>query len=117
MATQRVGQPLDERGEDGPVCPVQAGSRFVRRSTATSCRRTSSSTSLMADVRPSSTSSPSTCWNIKYNSRSNMAEIMPSRGRSSIVAGQRQVQNCGTPQGQCPCGRCLNDDWKELARR
>ena len=26
MATQRVGQPLDERGEHGPVCPVQVGS-------------------------------------------------------------------------------------------
>ena len=26
MATQRSGQPLDERGEHGPVCPVQAGS-------------------------------------------------------------------------------------------
>ena len=26
MATQRSGQPPDERGEHGPVCPVQAGS-------------------------------------------------------------------------------------------
>ena len=26
MAPQRAGQPPDERGEDGSVCPVQAGS-------------------------------------------------------------------------------------------
>jgi hypothetical protein len=25
-ATQRVGQPLDERGKHGPVCPVKVGS-------------------------------------------------------------------------------------------
>jgi hypothetical protein len=37
------------------------------------------STSLVADVRPSSTSRPSTCWKIKYNSRSDTAEILPSR--------------------------------------
>ena len=52
----------------------------------------------MADVRPSGTSSSSTCWKIEYNSRSDTAEIMPSRWRSSIVAGQRQVQHYGTRQ-------------------
>ena len=26
VATQRLGQPLDERGEHGPVCPFQAWS-------------------------------------------------------------------------------------------
>jgi hypothetical protein len=26
MATKRSGQPLDEGGEHGPVCPVHAGS-------------------------------------------------------------------------------------------
>jgi hypothetical protein len=89
------------------------GLGVVRRSTSTSCRRTSNSTSLMADVRPSSTSSPSTCWKIKYNSRSDTAEIMPSRWRSSIVAGQRQVQHCGTPQAATP----QNCETRVLTRR
>ena len=34
--------------------------------------------------------------------RSDTTEIMPIRWRSPIVAGQRQVQHCGTPQGSSP---------------
>ena len=44
--------------------------------------------SLVEDVRPSSRTSPSTCWKIKYSSRSDTAEIMPGRPRPSITAGQ-----------------------------
>jgi hypothetical protein len=53
----------------------------------------------MADVRPISRTSPSTCQKIKYSNRGDTSEIMPSRWRSSIVAGQPQVQRYGTPQG------------------
>ena len=52
MATQCAGQPPDQRGEHSPVRPVQVRPRVGRRRTATSCRSTRSSTSLMEDVRP-----------------------------------------------------------------
>jgi hypothetical protein len=55
--------------------------------------------SLVLEARPISRSSPSRCWKIRYDSRIDTAEIMPSRCRSSITAGQRQVQHSGTPQG------------------
>src|SRR3954470_16369423 len=41
------------------------GRGWVRRSTATSCRKMSSSTSLVEDVRAISRTSPSTCWKIR----------------------------------------------------
>ena len=65
------------------------GRGLVRRSTATSCRSTSSSTSLVEDVRPSSRTSPSTCWKIRYNSRSDTAAIIPTseNPRSPLVSG------------------------------
>jgi hypothetical protein len=75
------------------------GLGLVRRSTANSCRRTSSSTSLVEDVRPISRTSPSMCWKIRYSSRSDTAEIMPGYWRPSITAGQRPGQHSGTPQG------------------
>jgi hypothetical protein len=52
------------------------GLGLVRRSTATSCRSTRSSTSLVEDVRTMSRTSPSTCQKIRYSSRS---EILRSR--------------------------------------
>ena len=54
------------------------------------------------DARLISKNSPSVCWKIRYNSRSDTAEIMPRNWRSSITAGQRHVQRSGTPQGGCP---------------
>jgi hypothetical protein len=44
------------------------GRGLVRRSTATSCRSTRSSTSLTADLRDASRTSPSTFWKIRYSS-------------------------------------------------
>jgi len=43
------------------------GLGFVRRGTATSCRNTSSSMSLVEDERPSIRISPGTCWKIRYD--------------------------------------------------
>jgi hypothetical protein len=54
------------------------GRGWVRRSTATSCRSTRSSTSLVADVRPSSRTSPSTCRKIKYSNRSDTLGSCPT---------------------------------------
>ena len=72
------GQPPDRaRRSTARSAQSRRGLGLVRRSTATSWRSTSSSTSLVADVRPSSTTSPSTCRKIKYSSRSDTAEIMP----------------------------------------
>jgi hypothetical protein len=53
-------QQPDQRGEDRPVCPVEPCRGLVRRSTATSCRSTSSSASFEADDRPSRASQPQT---------------------------------------------------------
>jgi len=76
------------------------GLGLVRRSTATSCRNTSSSTSLVEAVRPSSKTSPRTCWKIRYSSRSDTAAIMPGhRRRPPITAAQPHVPRSGTPQG------------------
>ena len=63
------------------------GLGWVRWSTATSCRSTRSSMSLVQDVPPISRTRPSMCWKIKYWSRTDTAEIMPGRPRSSITAG------------------------------
>jgi hypothetical protein len=52
------------------------------------CRRTGSSTSLMADVRPISRTSPSTCQKIKYSNRSDTRRSCPAAGdhQSSLVS-------------------------------
>ena len=55
---QRSRQQADQRGEDRAVSPVQPGLGMVRRSTATSCRSTSSSTFFAAAERLSRTSHP-----------------------------------------------------------
>ena len=58
VRSQPCRQEPDQRGEDRPVGPAGRGRGFARRSTATSCRSTSSSASLKADDRPSRTSQP-----------------------------------------------------------
>jgi hypothetical protein len=58
MRSQLCRQEPDQRGEDRAVGPVKPGRGLARRSTATSCRSTSSSASLAADDRPSKTSQP-----------------------------------------------------------
>ena len=55
---QRSGQGADQRGEHRAVVRSSRGRGWVRRSTATSCRSTSSSMSLDAVERPSRTSQP-----------------------------------------------------------
>ena len=62
------------------------------------------------DARLISKSRPSVCWKIRYNSRSDTAEIMPRNWRSSITAGQRHVQRSGTPQGGCPGAIKIHED-------
>ena len=81
MATQRSRQPPDERGEHGPVCPspggVSGSCGGVRRP-----RAVDEQLDVLDGGRAtSSPSSPSTCWKIKYNSRSDTTEIMPNRWR------------------------------------
>jgi len=60
------------------------GRGLVRRSTATSCRSTRSSTSL-ADARNASRTSPSTFRKIRYSSRSDTAAIMPNPWATPII--------------------------------
>lgn len=97
MAPQGLGQPAGEGGEDSPVGPVQAGGRLVRRSTATSCRNTSSSTSLDDAVRLIIRTRRSTCRKIRYSSRSDTAAIMPEHRISPVTAGQQRIRGSGTP--------------------
>ena len=104
MATQRSRQPPDERGEHGPVRPLQAGSGVGAAQHGDLVPQHEELDVLGADVRPSSRSSPSMCWKIRYNSRNDTAEIMPGRCRSSIAAGQRHVQHSGTPQAATYAG-------------
>ena len=42
---------------------------------------------------------PSTCWKIRYSSRSDTSAIMPNQRRPRITAGQPHVPRSGTPQG------------------
>ena len=58
--------------------------------------------SLVGDVRPISKSSPSRCWKIRYNSRSDTVTIMPGLRWAPIAAGHRHVQHSGTPQATAP---------------
>src|SRR4029077_3586836 len=58
VRSQPCRQEPDQRGEDCAVGPVEPGRELARRSTAISCRSTSSSASLDADDRPSRTSQP-----------------------------------------------------------
>ncbi len=75
----RVSQEISGVAFGGPVCQSMRGRGLVRRSTATSCRSTSSSMSLVEDGRPSSTTSLSACRKTRHNSRSDTAAIMPDR--------------------------------------
>jgi len=54
------------------------GRGLVRGRMATSCRSTRSSTSLVADVRPISSTRPSTCQKIKYSNRSDTLGSCPT---------------------------------------
>ena len=56
---------------------------WVRRRTATSWHSTTSSTSLVADVRPISRTSPITCRKIKY---SKIAATHGDHGRRPLVS-------------------------------
>jgi len=75
------------------------GRGLVRRSTATSCRSTRSSTSL-ADARNASRTSPSTFRKIRYSSRSDTAAIMPNPWATPIIrpiADARRVRRRRRP--------------------
>ena len=58
VCSQLSWQVTDQRGHDGSLSPAEPGLGLVRRSTATSCRSTSSSAFLDADERPGRTSQP-----------------------------------------------------------
>ena len=65
MATQRAGQALDERGEHGPVRPVQPRSRVGAAKHGDFVAQHEELDVLAADVRPGSRTNPSTCRKIK----------------------------------------------------
>jgi hypothetical protein len=85
MATQCAGQPPDEGREDCPVSPVHPWSRVGAAQDRDLVPQHRSSMSFMADVPPSSRTSPSTCRKIKYNKGSDTWGSC----QVSIAAGQR----------------------------
>jgi hypothetical protein len=93
MAAQCSGQLAEERANTARSAHSRRGLGLVRRSAATSWRSTTSSTSLVVDVRPRSKSSPSRCRKIRYSRRSDTAEIMPVAGdhQSLLVSGRCNV--------------------------
>ena len=80
------------------------GRGLVRRSTATSCRSTSSSMFLVEDGRPSSKTSLSTCRKSRYSSRSDTATIMPDHRRPPVIAAQQHARRSGTLQAHPVAG-------------
>ena len=85
-------QEPDQRGQHRAAGPVPPGRGQVRRSTATSCRSTSSAASLDAGERPSRTSQPASRTKIRQRRRKR-------HGRSSCPAAtphlSRQVTAIG----------------------
>jgi hypothetical protein len=78
MTTQRAGRPPHEGANTARSAQSMRGRGLVRRKTATSCRSTRSSTSLVTDVRLISRTSPSTCQEIKYSNRSDTLGSCPT---------------------------------------
>ena len=93
VPAQRRGQGLDECGEQG-AGPAQSrrGLGLVLRSTATSCRRTRSSTSLADDVRPSTISS----------SRGAQIQQAQRRCRSGQCCPPHTPRSTNQPSPACP---------------
>ena len=95
---QLCWQQPDQRGEDHPVGPIEPRPGCARRSTATSCRSTSSSASLEADDRPSRTSQPQSRTKMRYSRRRNTDDhdaVRLTLGPSLQLTG---VQTSDTPQ-------------------
>ena len=65
MATRRPGQPLDERGEDRPVCPVHVRSWVGAARHRDLVAQHEELDSVAEDVRTASRASPRTCQKIK----------------------------------------------------
>ena len=95
VATQRPGQPPDERGEHGRSAQSKRGRGLVRRRMATSWRSTRSSMSFVADVRPISRTNPSTRQKIKYTKPRRHVGIMSDQ-QSPLVSDP--APSSGTPQ-------------------
>ncbi len=94
-------QEPDQRGQHRPVGPVPPGPGQVRRSTATSCRRTSSSASSNAGERPSRTSQPAIRTKSDRADATTRPVIMPSSHAAPIAPGHSHRPASGTPQARC----------------
>ena len=86
-------QEPDKRGEDFAVGPVEPGPGLERRSTATSCRCTSSSACVEADDRPSRTSQP----RARRATRPRRTTTRPKRRKSCLAPGSSQSWAMDTP--------------------
>ncbi len=97
LAAQCSGQPPDKGGEDRSVSQSRCGRGLVRRRTATSCRSTRSSTSLVEDERASNWTSPTACRS-RWSRRSDTIMIVPGRRVALITAVRGLRSTYGTRQ-------------------
>jgi hypothetical protein len=90
-------QEPDQRGQHRAVGPVPPGPGQVTRSTATSCRSTSSSASLNAGERPSRTSQQAARKSGRADATTRPV-IMPGSHAAPIAPGHGHRPASGTPQ-------------------
>lgn len=88
MCPQVPGQQPDQRGEHGTISPVQSGLGVGAASTATSWRKTSSSTFFDAADRPSNHSHPRTRTKIRYSRRNDTVHDHRGRPGHLVHPGQ-----------------------------
>jgi hypothetical protein len=114
---QPSGQVPDQRGQHARSAQSRRGLGLVRRSTATSCRRTSSSAFFDAYERPSNTSQPASRVKIRYSRRRDTADHHALRLRREHRCSSQPQADFWHPTGwlswllcplcgDSPLGRC-----------
>ena len=92
-------QEPDQRGQHRPAGLVPPGLGQVRRSTATSCRSTSSSASVNAGERPAGQASQQAARRSDSADATTRPVIMPSSHAAPIAPGHSHRPASGTPTG------------------
>ena len=91
-------QEPDQRGQHRPAGPVPPGPGQVRRSTATSCRSTSSSASVNAGERPAGQASQQAARRSDRADATTRPVLMPSSHAAPIAPGHSHRPASGTPR-------------------
>jgi hypothetical protein len=89
MAAQHSRQPPDERGEHGPICPLQARSGVGAAQDGNLMAQDEQLDVLGGGRATQQQEQPEHLLEDQIQQSQRHAEIMPGRWRSSITAGQR----------------------------